>query len=97
MKTFKKTFKFICDKCGEFTHTETEYCEVCGTKTLRKATTDDYAKYEKESMRGTKDTRMVIDKAKKDKKAEIKAEKKAKKEAKEAKKEAKKEAEKETE
>ena len=70
MKTFKKTFKFICDECGEFAHTEREYCEICGKKTLRNAKNDDYAKHEKESMMGTKGSRKVFKKAQKDKKAE---------------------------
>jgi hypothetical protein len=79
IKTFKKTFRFICEQCGEFAHTETEYCEICGTKTLRKATKDDYAKYEREKMRETKETRAVFEEAQKVEKAEIKAEKAAEK------------------
>ncbi|MHA2471946.1 MAG: hypothetical protein ACXAES_01795 [Promethearchaeota archaeon] len=47
MKTFKKTFKFICDECGEFSYTERECCEKCGVQSLRMATKDDYSKYEK--------------------------------------------------
>ena len=31
-KLFKKTYKFICSSCGEFSHTDREYCEICGEK-----------------------------------------------------------------
>ena len=86
IKTFKKTFQFICEQCGEFAHTETEYCEICGTKTLRKATKEDYAKYEREKMRETKETRAVFLEAQKVEKAEIKIEKAVGKEADKAKK-----------
>lgn len=42
-KLFKKTYPYVCDSCGEFTHTLTEYCEKCGEKnSLRKATKKDY-------------------------------------------------------
>ncbi|MFX0080663.1 MAG: hypothetical protein ACFE94_02820 [Candidatus Hodarchaeota archaeon] len=87
MKIFKKTFKFICDKCGEFAHTETEYCESCGEKSLRKATKDDYAKYEREKMRKTREDKAVMEETRKAEKADIKAEKaeeKAKKEVEKA-------------
>lgn len=44
-KLFKKTYPYVCDSCGEFTHTLTEYCEKCGEKdSLRKATKQDYKK-----------------------------------------------------
>lgn len=40
---YKSTFPFICDSCGEFSHTFAEYCENCGTKgSLREATSRDY-------------------------------------------------------
>ena len=100
MKTFKKTFKFVCDKCRGFAHTETEYCEVCGTKTLRKATKEDYANYEIESTKDSKDSRMVFEKAQKTRKVKIRATRVAKKEADKAEKEvekAEREAEKEVE
>jgi hypothetical protein len=77
MKTFKKSFKFLCDECGEFAQSEAEYCDKCGTKTMRKATNDDYTKYEKGRMRddkrGASKTRKEFEKAKKDKKAGVKA------------------------
>ena len=41
---FKKTYQYVCDSCGEFTHTLTEFCEKCGEKSLRKAKKDDYKK-----------------------------------------------------
>jgi len=75
MKTFKKTYKFICDECGEFAYTEMEYCERCGKKTLRKATKEDYANYENKTIRTAKEDRIVFDKAQKAEKVEIKAEK----------------------
>lgn len=85
MKFFKKTYKFICSECGEFAHTEREYCENCGEQALRKATKDDYEKYEKkrlsaekETARKLKETRIETVKAEK---AAAKAEKEAKKEA----------------
>jgi len=31
-KLFKKTYKYICRSCGNFTHSFTEYCEICGSK-----------------------------------------------------------------
>ena len=66
MKLFKKTYKFICSECGEFTHTDTEYCENCGVKALRKATKDDYEKYEKIKISKEKESRKVADKAEKE-------------------------------
>ncbi|MFX1364271.1 MAG: hypothetical protein ACFFCE_03755 [Promethearchaeota archaeon] len=42
VKLFKKTFPFICDKCGEFAHTNHEYCDKCGAEGLRKANKEDY-------------------------------------------------------
>jgi len=42
---FKKSFPYICNSCGEFTHTFAEYCEKCGTKgSLREAKNIDYEK-----------------------------------------------------
>ena len=46
-KLFKKTFLFICDKCGEFTHTKHEFCGKCGAEALRKAKKEDYKNHEK--------------------------------------------------
>ncbi|MFX0004185.1 MAG: hypothetical protein ACFE9J_11925 [Candidatus Hermodarchaeota archaeon] len=60
MKVFKKTFKFFCDSCKQFAHTETQFCEQCGAETLRKATTEDYEKYEKEAIAESKETRKHI-------------------------------------
>jgi predicted RNA-binding Zn-ribbon protein involved in translation (DUF1610 family) len=47
MKMFKKTYKKICDSCGQFVHTDTQYCEKCGSEAIRKATKQDYAKHDK--------------------------------------------------
>ncbi|MFX1303700.1 MAG: hypothetical protein ACFFBV_00925 [Promethearchaeota archaeon] len=44
IKLFKKTFPYICDKCGEFTHTLQNYCDKCGAEALRKAKKGDYKK-----------------------------------------------------
>ncbi len=57
MKTFKKTFNIICDSCGEFTHTDTQYCEKCGAQSLREATKEDYEKYETIADKISKDSR----------------------------------------
>ena len=46
IKRFKKTYKFICNDCGEFLHTKMEFCEKCGSTALRKTTREDYSKYE---------------------------------------------------
>lgn len=47
-KLFKKTYPFICDKCGEFAHTDQEYCDKCGaSNSLRKAEKADYKKANK--------------------------------------------------
>jgi len=43
-KLFKKTFTHICDKCGEFAHTQQPNCDKCGANSLRKATKEDYKK-----------------------------------------------------
>lgn len=45
-KLFKKTYKYICSNCGEFSHTFTDYCEMCGKEGgIREANKDDYEKY----------------------------------------------------
>ncbi|HEA70619.1 MAG TPA: hypothetical protein ENH98_01700 [archaeon] len=42
-KLFKKTYPFICNDCGEFSHTKHEYCDKCGKEdSLRKARKIDY-------------------------------------------------------
>ncbi|MFX0021761.1 MAG: hypothetical protein ACFE9S_05510 [Candidatus Hermodarchaeota archaeon] len=61
MKTFKKTFKLICGSCGEFTHTDTQYCEKCGAEAIRTATKEDYEKHEKAASAKTKESRRVAD------------------------------------
>ena len=43
-KLFKKTYQFVFDSCGKFTHTLTEFCEKYDKNSLRKATRDDYKK-----------------------------------------------------
>lgn len=78
-KIFKKTFKFVCDECGEFAHTETEYCEKCGVKALRKATNEDYTRYEMEINRDDKVHQIRFEKAKETKMVAEKAERKAEK------------------
>jgi len=30
-KLFRKTYRFVCSDCGEFSHTLNEYCEMCGS------------------------------------------------------------------
>ncbi len=65
IKSFKKTFKFICNDCGEFTHTNTEYCEKCGAKSLRAATKEDYDKYEQKATAYHKETKKKHDVSKK--------------------------------
>ncbi len=61
MKTFKKTFKLICDSCGEFTHTDTQYCEKCGAEAIRPATKEDYEKHGKAADEKSKESRKVAD------------------------------------
>jgi rRNA maturation endonuclease Nob1 len=56
LPTFKKTFKFICDECGEFLNSEMEYCEKCGTQAVRKAKSADYRKYQKEYAKDAEET-----------------------------------------
>ncbi|MFW9895019.1 MAG: hypothetical protein ACFFD7_04370 [Candidatus Thorarchaeota archaeon] len=29
-KLFRETYKFVCYRCGIFSHTYHEYCEKCG-------------------------------------------------------------------
>jgi rRNA maturation endonuclease Nob1 len=49
IKLFKKSFPYICDKCGKFAHTEFDYCDKCGAEnSLRKATKQDYKKHKHE-------------------------------------------------
>jgi len=44
-KLFKKTYRYVCNSCGEFSHTLADYCEKCGGKdSLRKAIKEDYKK-----------------------------------------------------
>jgi len=50
MKTFLKTYKYTCDKCGKFFRIKREYCRVCGSHGLRKAKKDDYKKLDKRMM-----------------------------------------------
>jgi hypothetical protein len=88
MKTFKKTFKLICDSCGEFTHTDTQYCEKCGAEAVRPATKEDYEKHSKEADDKIKESRKVADGLRKeDDKVKKKADK-VKKEKRKAEKEA---------
>ncbi|NVM38053.1 MAG: hypothetical protein HWN81_20835 [Candidatus Lokiarchaeota archaeon] len=91
MKRYKKTFKFICDECGKFLHTKMEYCEKCGSKALRKATKEDFSKYEtkgkaKKAERKTETAERRTEKkaGEKIEKAEKKAEEKAEKAEKKA-------------
>jgi len=66
MKTFKKTFKFICDSCGEFLHADSQYCEKCGAETVRLATKEDYEKHGKAADVKHKKSRKVSDGLKKE-------------------------------
>ncbi len=66
MKTFKKTFKFICDSCGEFLHADSQYCEKCGAETVRSAMKEDYEKHGKAADVKHKESRKVSDGLKKD-------------------------------
>ena len=59
MKRFKKTYKIICDECGEFLHTKMEFCEKCGATAMRKATREDYSKYETEGKADKADRKAV--------------------------------------
>jgi rRNA maturation protein Nop10 len=51
LETFRRTFPFVCDECGEFTYTILEHCQKCGLQTVRKATSADYKNYAKEKRR----------------------------------------------
>jgi len=43
-KLFKKTYQYICRGCGKFSHSHTEYCEICGAKdTVSTAIRADYS------------------------------------------------------
>ncbi|MFX1281240.1 MAG: hypothetical protein ACFFA3_17950 [Promethearchaeota archaeon] len=48
-KSFKNTFKYICNECGEFSFSEAELCEICGAKAIRKATGVDFRRHRRES------------------------------------------------
>ena len=65
MKSFKKTFKIVCDECGDFTASDTEYCEKCGAKAMRQATSEDYSRYEKSAVKDAKETKKLYDEGKK--------------------------------
>lgn len=45
LRTFKKSFKFVCMECGTFSYLRREHCEHCGAQTLKKATKADYIEY----------------------------------------------------
>ena len=45
-KTFRKTFKFICERCGEFSQTSRGYCKRCGVHAPREATKENYTQFE---------------------------------------------------
>jgi len=83
MKVFKKTFKFICGECGNFSTTQTEYCEKCGANAVRQATHEDYSKREKEGKAGIAERRTKMRAEEKAEKAEKRAEEKAEKKAEE--------------
>lgn len=81
LKRFKKTYKYICNGCGEFMHTKTDYCEKCGSSDMRKANKEDYSKYaagEKAEQKAEKAEKKAEERAEK---AERKAEEKTAKEA----------------
>ena len=47
LEEYKKAFPYICNSCGELSHTFYEYCRKCGRKgSLRKAYNSDYEDYE---------------------------------------------------
>jgi len=46
-KGIKKSMKFLCNECGEFFPTSTEYCDKCGSNDIRKATNKDLSRFEK--------------------------------------------------
>lgn len=46
IENYKKTFKYICSNCHEFTSTLRGYCEKCGAKdTLKRASRDEFKNY----------------------------------------------------
>ena len=75
IKLFKKTFKFVCDECGKFGHTQTEYCEVCGSKAMRKAKKEDYLEHEISIKKEGNETKRIASETKKAEKEAKKAEK----------------------
>ena len=75
IKFFKKSFKFVCNECGNFAHTETTYCEKCGVGALRKATKEDYIRYEMETTRDSKERRIEIERVDETRKVAERAEK----------------------
>jgi len=44
IKTFKRNYKFTCEKCGRFSRGKRENCIVCGSPLFRKTTKNDYKK-----------------------------------------------------
>ena len=46
-KSIKKSFKFLCNECGEFFPTSTEHCDKCGSRDIRKATNKDLSRFTK--------------------------------------------------
>ncbi|MFX0040331.1 MAG: hypothetical protein ACFFCY_08100 [Promethearchaeota archaeon] len=87
-KMFKKTYKLICDSCGEFTHSSTQYCEKCGSEAIRKATKEDYAAHERKEVVESKESRKHTEEVQKEdakiKKETDRVEKEARKVEKEA-------------
>ncbi|MFX0177912.1 MAG: hypothetical protein ACFE85_16980 [Candidatus Hodarchaeota archaeon] len=49
-KTFRKTYPYLCTKCGKLSNMKREFCENCGTKnSLREISKEDYlARYGEE-------------------------------------------------
>ncbi|NVM34128.1 MAG: hypothetical protein HWN81_00945 [Candidatus Lokiarchaeota archaeon] len=42
---FKKTYPYVCDKCGYFHYEQRTFCEGCGSKnTVRKISKKDWKK-----------------------------------------------------
>ncbi len=75
INTFKKTFTLICDECGEFAHTQMEYCENCGAQAIRNATNEDYTRYEMETISDLKNQEIGFEKAEETKMIRERAEK----------------------
>ena len=42
LKTFKKLYRFICDKCDNLYNKKVEYCGKCGNQEIREATEEDF-------------------------------------------------------